>query len=548
MGASHGHHGPLEGGAQLCGRLSWTSRTNGRRSPALWAPLMDITDQWKEEPSSVGASHGHHGPMEGGAQLCGRLSWASRTNGRRSPALWAPLMDITDQWTEEPSSVGASHGHHGPMDGGAQLCGRLSWTSRTNGRRSPALWAPLMDITDQWKEEPSSVGASHGHHGPMEGGAQLCGRLSWTSRTNGRRSPALWAPLMDITDQWKEEPSSVGASHGHHGPIEGGAQLSGRLSWTSRTNGRRSPALRAPLMDITDHWKEEPSSVGASHGHHGPMEGGAQLCGRLSWTSRTTGRRSPALWAPLMDITDQWKEEPSSVGASHGHHGPMEGGAQLCGRLSWTSRTNGRRSPALWAPLMDITDQWKEEPSSVGASHGHHGPMEGGAQLCGRLSWTSRTNGRRSPALWAPLMDITDQWKEEPSSVGASHGHHGPMEGGAQLCGRLSWTSRTNGRRSPALWAPLMDITDQLKEEPSSVGASHGHHGPMEGGAQLCGRLSWTSRTNGRRSLALWAPLMDITDQWKEEPSSVGASHGHHGPMEGGAQLCGRLSWTSRTN
>ena len=410
-------------------------------------------------------------------------------NGRRSPALWAPLMGITDQWKEEPSSVGASHGHHGPMEGGAQLCGRLSWTSRTNGRRSPALWAPLMDITDQWKEE-------------------LCGRLSWTSRTNGRRSPALWAPLMDITDQWTEE-----------------------------------PALWAPLMDITDQWKEEPSSVGASHGHHGPMEGGAQLCGRLSWTSRTNGRRSPALWAPLMDITDQWKEEPSSVGASHGHHGPMEGGAQLCGRLSWTSRTNGRRSPALWAPLMDITDQWKEEPSSVGASHGHHGPMEGGAQLCGRLSWTSRTNGRRSPALWAPLMDITDQWKEEPSSVGASHGHHGPIEGG-----RLSWTSRTNGRRSPALWAPLMDITDQWKEEPSSVGASHGHHGPMEGGAQLCGRLSWTSRTNGRRSPALWAPLMDITDQWKEEPSSVGASHGHHGPMEGGAQLCGRLSWTSRTN
>ena len=236
------------------------------------------------------------------------------------------------------------------------------------------------------------------------------------------------------------------------------------------------------------------------------------------------------------------------MGASHGHHGPMDGGAQLCGRLSWTSRTNGRRSPALWAPLMDITDQLKEEPSSVGASHGHHGPMEGGAQLCGRLSWTSRTNGRRSPALWAPLMDITDQWKEEPSSVGASHGHHGPMDGGAQLCGRLSWTSRTNGRRSPALWAPLMDITDQLKEEPSSVGASHGHHGPMEGGAQLCGRLSWTSRTTGRRSPALRAPLMDITDQWKEEPSSVGASHGHHGPMDGGAQLCGRLSWTSRTN
>ena len=170
--------------------------------------------------------------------------------------------------------------------------------------------------------------------------------------------------------------------------------------------------------------------MGASHGHHGPMEGGAQL------------------WAPLMDITDQWKEEPSSVGASHGHHGPIEGGAQLCRRLSWTSRANGRRSPALWAPLMDITDQLKEEPSSVGASHGHHGPMEGGAQLCGRLSWTSRTTGRRSPALWAPLMDITDQWKEEPSSVGASHGHHGPMDGGDQLCGRLSWTSRTNGRRS----------------------------------------------------------------------------------------------------
>ena len=263
-------------------------------------------------------------------------------------------------------------------------------------------------------------------------------------------------------------------------------------------------------MDTTDQLKEEPSSVGASHGHHGPIEGGAQLCGRLSWASRTNGRRSPALWAPLMDITDQWKEEPSSVGASHGHHRPMEGGAQLCGRLSWTSRTNGRRSPALWAPLMDITDQWKEEPSSVGASHGHHGPMDGGAQLCGRLSCTSRTTGRRSPALWAPLMDITDQWTEEPSSVGTSHGHHGPMEGGAQLCGRLSWTSRTTGRRSPALWAPLMDITDQWKEEPSSVGASHGHHGPMEGGA--------------------------------------GASHGHHGPIEGGAQLCGRLSWTSRTN